>query len=112
MNEFMTLDLKGPATIEAVLEAVVKLSEYDEAQVLELVSAGKLREIVPFRAATSSEVAPDFVSEEELVQASAFPLATEDRRTLIQSSMPRSEAKGRKASTYASRKRLTPSSKG
>jgi hypothetical protein len=49
MSEFMILDSKAPATMEAVVEAVMRLSTLSEPQILELVSAGKLGEVFPFR---------------------------------------------------------------
>lgn len=91
MSESSTLDLNGPATIEAVVEAVIRLSAYDETQLLEIVSEGKLRDVFPFRPSDVEELPPDFVSEDELVEASAAPLDTESRKALIQSSMPRSK---------------------
>ena len=92
MSEFISLDPKGSATLETVVEAIVKLSAYDEAELLELVSAGKLHEAFPFRPDTSAKIPPDFASEEDLCEASALPLTLEDRKVLIQSSMPRAEA--------------------
>jgi hypothetical protein len=79
--------LKGPATLEAVVAAVVKISAYDEAMVQDLVSAGRLREIFPFRPGTM-ETPPDFVSRDDLVKASPMPLDKTARAALIQSSMP------------------------
>jgi hypothetical protein len=91
MRNFMNLDLKAPATMEAVLEAVVRLSAYDETQLLDLVSAGRLHEVFPFRPSKTDVIAPDFATENELIEASAFPLDRKERAALIQSSMPPSE---------------------
>ncbi len=88
MSEFMLLDAKAPATMEAVVEAVMRLSALGEAQILELVSAGKLSEVFPFRPKSGQEIPPDFVSEDDLVEASALPLNREQRSALVQSSMP------------------------
>jgi hypothetical protein len=48
MSKFMLLDAKAPATLGAVVEAVSRLSTLSEARILELVSAGKISELVPF----------------------------------------------------------------
>jgi hypothetical protein len=99
MSEFMLLDAKAPATMEAVVEAVTRLSTFSEAQILELVSAGKIKELFPFKAGSGESVPADFVAEEDLVDASALPLSREQRRTLIQSSMPAKSSAGRWGST-------------
>jgi hypothetical protein len=88
MSEFMLLDEKVPATMKAVVEAVMRLSTLGEAQILELVSAGKLTEVFPFRPNSDQEIPPDFVSDDDLVEASALPLNRGQRQSLIQSSMP------------------------
>ena len=92
MSDFSDLDLKGPATIEAVIEAVVHLSAYDEAQVQEFVAAGRLSELFPFSPLSSEPLATDFVAEDELVEASPFPLDDRKRKMLIQSSMEKRDA--------------------
>ena len=51
MSEFMLLDAKAPATLGAVVEAVTRLSTLSEAQILELVSAGRVAEWFPFKPA-------------------------------------------------------------
>ncbi len=76
MNDYIHLDLKRPATIQDVLEAVVKLSAHDEADVLELSCTGRLQKLFPFSAGERSELPSDFASEHELVQAPALPLST------------------------------------
>jgi len=88
MSEFMLLDAKAPATMEAVIEAVTRLSTFSEAQILELVSAGKMKDLFPFKPASDQEVPADTAADEELAEASASPLNREQRRALIQSSMP------------------------
>jgi hypothetical protein len=88
MSEFISLDAKAPATIEAVVEVVMRLSTYSEAQILELVSAGKLSEAFPFRPKSGHAVPADFVSEDDLIEASARPLTRAQRSALTQSSMP------------------------
>jgi hypothetical protein len=88
MSEFMLLDAKAPATMEAVIEAVTRLSTFSEAQILELVSAGKMKDLFPFKPASDQEVPADTAADEELIEASASPLNREQRRALIQSSMP------------------------
>lgn len=93
MSEFKDLNLSKPATLRAVVEAVVHLSAYDESQVLELVSAGKLQELFPFRPAKSQEPIPDFVPEHELIEASPLPLNAEQRTRLIESSLPPSSSR-------------------
>jgi hypothetical protein len=96
MSEFMILDSKAPATMEAVVEAVMRLSTLSEPQILELVSAGKLGEVFPFRPNSGQEIPPDFVSEHDLVEASSLPLNRGQRSSLIQSSMPPNAKSGRR----------------
>jgi hypothetical protein len=88
MSEFMLLDAKAPATMEAVVEAVTRLSIFSEAQIIELVSAGKMKDLFPFKPASNQEIPADTAAEEELVEASASPLNRDQRQALIQSSMP------------------------
>ena len=88
MSEFKSLDAKAPATLEAVVEAVIQLSsQYDEAQLLKLVSDGQLSKVFPF-APKQREIPADFVAEKDLVEASPRPLNRQQRAALIQSSMP------------------------
>jgi len=91
MSEFMLLDAETPATVEAVVEAVVRLSAFSEEQLLEMVSAGKLHEMFPFRPISGQSVPPDYVSEGELVEASALPLSREQRNALLEASLPAAE---------------------
>jgi hypothetical protein len=94
MSEFMLLDAKAPATMEAVVEAVLRLSALSEEQLLEIVSAGKLSEMFPFRPNSGQQVPPDFVADEDLVEASALPMSWDQQKALIDSSMP-SDTKSR-----------------
>jgi len=84
----MKLEANSPATLGAVVEAVTRLSTYSEAQILEFVSAGKIKELFPFRPTRPDELPPDTVEEGDLVEASAMPLSREQRAALIQSSLP------------------------
>jgi hypothetical protein len=88
MSEFMLLDAKAPATLGAVVEAVTRLSTLSEAQILELVSAGKVAEWFPFKPPRERALPPDTAGEEDLVEASASPLGRKQRDALIQSSLP------------------------
>lgn len=88
MSEFLKLEANAPATLGAVVEAITRLSTYPEAQFLELVSAGKIREVFPFRPTLPSELAPDSVAENELIEASAMPLRPDRHAALIQSRLP------------------------
>jgi hypothetical protein len=88
MSEFLKLEANAPATLGAVVEALTRLSTYPEAELLELVSAGKIRDVFPFRPADPMELGADAVEEDELVEASAMPLSPEDHAALIQSSLP------------------------
>jgi hypothetical protein len=88
MSEFLKLEANAPATLGAVVEAITRLSTCSEAEILELVSAGKIREVFPFRPAVPADLGADSVGEEELVEASAMPLSREQRAALIQSSLP------------------------
>jgi hypothetical protein len=90
MSEFMQLDTEAPATMKAVVEAVLRLSTYSERQILELVSEGRLGELFPFHP-RGQETPPDFVAEDDLQEASALPLSRERKGALIQSSMPTSD---------------------
>ena len=95
MSEFKKLNLKGPATLKAVLEAVAHLGSYDETQVAALAAEGRLQELFPFRPATFDEPIDDFNSEEEIVEASPRPLSAAQRAELMRSSLPGQGAPGR-----------------
>jgi hypothetical protein len=101
MSEFIKLEANSPATLGAVVEAVTLLSTFSEAQLLELVSTGKIQELFPFHP-RSEELPANTVAEEDLVEASALPLSRERRAALIQSSMPASSARSAKQTTPAS----------
>jgi hypothetical protein len=88
MSEFMRLDAKAPATLGAVVEAVAHLSTLSEAQILELVSAGRIGELFPFKPAADEPIPSDTVADEDLVVASAAPLTRKQRDALIESSLP------------------------
>ncbi|HTY50435.1 MAG TPA: hypothetical protein VMB48_12175 [Steroidobacteraceae bacterium] len=86
------MELSGPATLSAVVQAVVRLAALDESEVLQLASSGELRRAFPFRPAPPEQEPADFVGADELVQASPGPLSAEKRAALIQSSMPERRA--------------------
>jgi len=88
MSEFSNLEENAPATLGAVVEALTRLSTLGEAHILELVSAGKIKELFPFRPNVTAELPADTVDETELTEASAMPLSDERRAALIQASMP------------------------
>src|SRR6202030_3504271 len=93
MSEFNKLEANAPATLGAVVEALTRLSTFSEAQILELVSAGKIKDLFPFRPTRSDELPADTVDESELTEASAMPLSRERRAALIQASMPASSSR-------------------
>ena len=99
MSEFRKLEASVPATLGAVVEAVTRLSTYSEAQILELVSAGKIDNFFPFRPTGPAQLPADTVVESDLVEASAMPLSRERRAALLQSSMPASPTRSAKAIT-------------
>jgi hypothetical protein len=100
MSEFIELDAKAPATLGAVVEAISRLSTLGEAQIMELVSAGKIQEVFPFRPNPVTDLGPDFMAEKDLVEASPEPLSREERTAHIQESMPvRRESRARTGSS-------------
>ena len=74
MGEFRQYDAEAPATLEAVVEAVTRLSTLSEVKILELVSAGKVADLFPLKPAGDQPVPTDAMAEEELLEASASPL--------------------------------------
>ena len=88
MSEFIELDAKAPATLGAVVEAITRLSTLGEAEIMKLVSAGKIQEIFPFRPNPVIDIGPDFMPDEDLVEASPGPLSRDERSAHIQESMP------------------------
>ncbi len=66
-----------------MVEAVTRLSTFSEAQILELVCAGKIHELFPFRPAPPEALPADTVDEHQLVEASAMPLSRKRRGALI-----------------------------
>jgi hypothetical protein len=100
MSEFIELDAKSPATLGAVVEAITRLSTLGEAKIMELVSAGKIQEVFPFRPNPVTDIGPDFVAEEHLTEASPEPLSPAERAAHIQESMPaRREPRARAGSS-------------
>lgn len=97
MSEFSKLEANAPATLGAVVEAVTRLSTFSEAQILELVSAGKIKDLFPFRPNRPDELPADTLDERELKEASAMPLSRERRTALIQASMPANSSRSVKA---------------
>ncbi len=93
MSEFMRLDAKAPATLGAVVEAVAHLSTLSEAHILELLSAGRIAELFPFKPATDEPIPSDTVADEDLMVASAVPLTRKRRDALIESSLPAPSSK-------------------
>lgn len=93
MGEFTQYDAEAPATLEAVVEAVTRLSILSEVKILELVSAGKVADLFPLKPDGDQPIPTDTMAEEELVEASASPLTRKQRDTLIQSSLPASSRK-------------------
>jgi len=107
MSKFIALDAKKPATLGAVVEAITRLSALGEAKILELVSTGKIQEVFPFRPNPVTDIGPDFVAEEDLMEASPEPLSHAERAVHIQESMPaRRESRARTGSSR-SRKRVS-----
>src|SRR6266404_5098203 len=86
-REHVEEKLRGPATLQAVVEAIVRVKDLDEAEMQDAISAGNLRGLFPFKP-HKTDVPPDFVPRDQLVRASALPLERKARKTLIQSSMP------------------------
>ena len=84
----MKLEAESPATLGAVVEAMSQLSTMSEAKVLELVSAGKIADLFPFRPAVPTRLPADTIDGSDLVEASALPLSRRRREALVQSSMP------------------------
>jgi hypothetical protein len=103
MSEFMRLDARAPATLGAVVEAVTRLSTLGEARILELVSAGKIADLFPFKPSGDQPIPSDTMDEEELMEASALPLSRRQRDTLIQSSLPAPSPKKHRARALSKR---------
>jgi hypothetical protein len=93
MSEFRRLEANAPATLGAVVEAVTRLSALSEAEILELVSADKIKDLFPFKPSRSDDLPADTVTEDELVEASPVPLSRERRAALVQASMPPSASR-------------------
>lgn len=97
MSKIMKADLKKPATLQAVLEAVVQLGAHDESQILDLATAGKLADLFPFRPGRPRQTSADFLPESALIEASPLPLNAAQRARLMQSSMPAASTRVRPA---------------
>jgi hypothetical protein len=61
--------------------------------ILELVSAGKIADLFPFKPSGNQPIPSDTIAEEDLVEASALPLNRKQRDALIQSSLPATSPK-------------------
>ena len=96
MSKFMTLNSEAPATLGAVVAAVTELSTLGEAKLLELVTAGRLAEVFPFKPTKARRLPADTQSEDQLVLASASPLSRKQRDALIESSLPAAAGRRRK----------------
>ena len=94
----MLLDAEAPATLGAVVEAVTRLSTLSEARILELVSAGKIGELFPFKPAAGQPVTQDTVAEEDLLEACATPLTPVQREALVNASLPSASTRRRRSS--------------
>jgi FimV-like protein len=92
MSDFINLDAKAPATLEAVVLAITRLSALTEDQISEIVSSGNLSEYFPFRPSQMEGEIEDSVDEADLVEASPLPLSRRDYGRLVQSSMPSRKA--------------------
>jgi hypothetical protein len=90
---FVGTDPAKPATLESVVAAVMRLSTLDEAELLDLVSTGRLEEVFPFRPGGEQRAPADFVAEADLIEASPKPLKRRERHALIQSSIAAAQAK-------------------
>jgi len=86
-----------PATLESVVAAVMRLSTLDEGELVELVSAGRLHEVFPFRPGGEQRTPADFVAEADLIEASPKPLKRRERHALIQSSIAAQAKEPRRA---------------
>lgn len=84
---FIGTDPAMPATLESVVAAVMRLSTLDEAELLELVSTGRLHEVFPFRPGGDQQSPADFVAEADLIEASPKPLKRRERHALLQASV-------------------------
>jgi len=78
---------RSPATLNAVVAAVLAASRYDESELQELATEGTLRKLFSFKPQTVG-IPPDTMPREQLRRASALPLDSNARKALIQASMP------------------------
>jgi hypothetical protein len=75
-----------PATLNAVVAAVIAASRYDESELQEIASEGSLRKLFPFMS-RAIDIPPDTMAREQLRRASAFPIGTKARKALVLTSM-------------------------
>jgi len=104
MSEFSKLKANAPATLGAVVEAITRLSTLGEAQILELVSAGKIHDLFPFRPNGPAELPADTVDESQLKEATAMPPSDARRAALIEASMPARSSGSVKPASAAARR--------
>jgi hypothetical protein len=106
MSRFVRLDADQPATLGAVVEAVIRLSTYDEARMLELASAGRIQELFPFGPDRPDDIGPDFVDEKDLIEASPAPLSRKGRAMHLEASLPAHSNTQSRADTKRRRRRF------
>src|SRR6266404_8954886 len=98
--EFERLDPRGRATLEDVVSAIIALGRYDELELFQLVSGGKLQQVFPFRLRTSiSDPIPELDRWEDVVKAPSRALTDDEYEGFL-----RGEAPGRASSADAASK--------
>ena len=86
MSDFIDLDLNGPATVMAVVAALVRLTEVDEHTVQEFASNGRLEEL--FRIDPRHvDPGPDFLSPDAVIDASPWPLSAPERAEVLEANL-------------------------
>jgi len=100
MPDFEPLNPAAPATVENVALAVAALARFDEAEISELVTQGRLSEVFPFRLARGAP-SEDTRSDADVPQASALPLTDEAFAKLLKSSMRDSGASAARVPLHA-----------
>lgn len=85
MSDFEAIDPNEPATVENVLMAVMRLRDYDEAMLAEVISQGRLHELFPFRP-RSATLPPDTLDEAHVVEASPQSLTDSAYAELVKAS--------------------------
>jgi hypothetical protein len=86
-SEFVALEPDSPATLENVVVAISALRQFDEAEVAELVSAGRLRAVFPF-SVPNQTLPPDAEDLDTIVAASAAPLSEAAYARVLRASLP------------------------